>query len=647
MNKFLSSLSKKQNKNLRRIILAMIIFAGIIVLEHIEKYALFLYCLALDGININIIQLAIYLVPYLIVGHDVIRKCFHGIAHGQMFDESFLMTLATIGAFATGEYKEAVAVMLFYQVGEFFQNYAVGQSRNAIQELMSIAPDYANVEQNDGSYDIVEPEEVKIGDVLVVKAGEKIPVDGIVLNGEGYINTSSLTGESMPQFVSKGDKVISGCINGENLIRITASKTFENSTVSQILELVENAANKKSKTESFITRFAKYYTPFVVISGALLAFIPPIFVGNLSMWILRACTFLVISCPCALVISVPLAFFGGIGAASKIGVLIKGSNYLEMMAKLDTIVTDKTGTLTEGKFQVTMIEAAKGYKADDVLKYAAAIENASTHPIAQSIIKANKKNIEIWSVSNLENIAGKGVKGDVGFATILAGNKELLQSNGIVIENNSYITSGTIIYVSKNNKYIGCIQVNDKIKENAKEAIEAIKSSGVNHIVMLTGDSEESAKTVADELSISKYISELLPQDKVKAVEKLLSSMDDNKVLAFIGDGVNDAPVLARADVGIAMGSLGSDAAIEAADIVIMDDNIEKIPALIRIANKTVKISKSNIAFALVVKVACLLLGALGIANMWVAVFADVGVAMICIFNSMRMLVKNKENNNG
>lgn len=626
----MEKLTKKQKLNLARITIAIVLFATVVIVEKI--------------IDDSWLLLILYLIPYAIVGYDVIRKCVLGISHGQMFDESFLMTLATIGAFGCKEFAEAVAVMLFYQVGEFFQNYAVGKSRNAIKELMSIAPDYANRELEDGTVEVIDPDEVNVGDILVVKPGEKIPVDAIVIDGAGYINTSSLTGESMPQYVKTGDDIISGCINCDNLIKIQASKLYDDSTVSQILELVENAANKKSKTEAFITRFAKYYTPIVVIAGAILAFVPPIFFGNFSMWILRACTFLVISCPCALVISVPLAFFGGIGAASKIGVLVKGSNYLEMMSSLDTLVADKTGTLTEGKFAVSMIDAAPGYSTDDVIQCAAAIESGSTHPIARAIVNACKKSVDANRIKNIENIAGKGIRGIVGHNTIIVGNKSLLIELGVDTSMISNDAVGTVVYVAKNNKYIGTIEVSDKLKIGTKKAIDDIIKEQVKHIIMLTGDTEKSASKVAAELGNIEYRAGLLPQNKVFEVEQLLGKISDSKrYLAFVGDGINDAPVLTRADIGIAMGSLGSDAAIEAADIVIMDDNIEKIPMLIRIARKTVSTSKSNIAFALLVKITCLILGALGIANMWVAVFADVGVAMICILNSMRMLIANKE----
>ena len=631
-------------KQLIRILIAAALFAAVVAVEHVEAGERLLYLLALDGIDHHIVMFVLYLIPYIVVGHDVIRKCVLGISHGQMFDESFLMTLATIGAFGCQEFEEAVAVMLFYQVGEFFQNYAVGKSRNAIKELMSIAPEYANRELEDGSIEVIDPDDVEVGDILVVKPGEKIPVDGVVVSGEGLINTSALTGESIPQFVSYGDDIISGCINGENLIKIRACKLYDNSTIAQILEMVENAASKKSKTEAFITRFAKYYTPIVVLSGAALAFIPPIFVGNFGRWVLRACTFLVISCPCALVISVPLTFFGGIGASSRNGILVKGSNYLEMMAHLDTLVSDKTGTLTEGKFRVTKVEAAKGYTEDDVLKYAAAVENSSTHPIGISIVAACVDRYPDSLVTDVENIAGKGIAAVVDGHKVVVGNNVLVSpfltgtsTNNVPVRNG---LEGTLVHVSLDGEYIGSISVADAPKDEAKKAIKDIIREKVEHVVMLTGDAEETARALAAELGITDYRAQLLPQGKVHAVEGLLGELPNKKYLAFVGDGINDAPVLTRADIGIAMGSLGSDAAIEAADIVIMDDKISKIPMLIRIARKTISISKANIAFALTVKIACLILGALGIANMWVAVFADVGVAMICILNSMRMLVK-------
>ena len=589
----------------------------------------------------------LYLVPYFIVGYDVLRKCLLGIKNKQLFDESFLMTVATIGAFGCGEFGEATAVMLFYQIGEFFQSYAVGKSRGAITDLMSIAPDFANRENEDGTVEEIDPDDIEVGDILVIKPGEKIPTDGTVIEGEGLINTSALTGESMPRAVAAGDQIISGCINGDNLLRVRADKAYDDSTVMQILEMVENASAKKSRTENFITRFARYYTPAVVAGAVILAFLPPLisgnFAGEFGKWVLRACTFLVISCPCALVISVPLAFFGGIGAASKEGVLVKGSNYLEMMAHLDTLVSDKTGTLTEGKFRVSSILTAEGAKEADVLRYAAAAESGSTHPIGATIVAACSDPFDPSEISNEENFAGKGISAEVAGSKILVGNRGFMADQGVDLPEKAN-AAGTSCYVARDGNYIGTIIVEDMPKSEAAQAVRDILAEGVRRIVMLTGDSESAARAVAEELGITDYKAGLLPQDKVRIFEDLLresgNGEDPKRKLGFIGDGINDAPVLSRADVGIAMGSLGSDAAIEAADIVIMDDKLTRIPAVIRIARKTIGISKANIAFALFVKFACLVLGAIGIANMWIAVFADVGVAVICILNSMRMIVR-------
>ncbi len=629
-------LTKKQKKDLARIVISLIMFFALMIAEHTG-----LIPHAHSG---NPAVIAAYLVPYFLAGYDVIRKCLLGIAHGQMFDESFLMTLATVGAFGCGELEEAVAVMLFYQVGEFFQGYAVGKSRGAIADLMSIAPDFANREAEDGSIEVIDPDDIEAGDILIIKPGEKIPADSTVIEGEGLVNTSALTGESMPRAVQAGEQVISGCINGDNLLRVRADKSYDDSTVMQILEMVENAASKKSVTENFITRFAKYYTPAVVIGAVILAFIPPLisgnFTGEFGKWVLRACTFLVISCPCALVISVPLAFFGGIGAASKKGVLVKGSNYLEMMAAIDTLVSDKTGTLTEGRFRVSSVTAAGGYTEEEVLKYAAAAEAGSSHPIAAAIADACSDKFPISEIKDEENFAGKGIRAEVNGRSVLVGNRGLLADKGIELPDAD--AGGTCCYVAIDGIFAGVIVVSDMPKAEAKQAVSDILSSGVRKIVMLTGDSESAAKSIAEELGLSEYRSELLPQDKVFIVEELIKEAgngeDPKRKLGFIGDGINDAPVLSRADVGIAMGSLGSDAAIEAADVVIMDDNLMRIPAVIRIARKTIGISKANIAFALFVKFACLVLGAAGIANMWAAVFADVGVAVICILNSMRMI---------
>lgn len=630
-------MSKKLKKQLKQILIGLSIFAVLMVVEHTCGFP--------GVLGTRWGELVLYLIPYLIAGRDVVKKCFLGIKNRQLLDECFLMTLATMGAFVTGENSEAVAVMLFYQVGEWFQSYAVGKSRKSITELMDIAPDFANVERADGSIEEVDPEEVQIGDTLVIRAGEKIPVDGTVLEGQSMVNTSALTGESVPRSAVPGDQIISGCINGEGLLKIRAEKKYEDSTVAQILELVENASSKKSKTENFITRFARYYTPIVVAGAVILALIPPIFAGNWMNWMMRACTFLVISCPCALVISVPLSFFGGIGAASNIGVLVKGSNYLEQMAHLDTVVSDKTGTLTEGVFHVTRVVPAEGVSEEAVLRNAAIVESLSTHPIAKSIQAAYTEVLEPGLARDARNISGQGLIAKVGDSTVCVGNKRLMEENGIDYRE---IQDGesTVVYVAADGKFQGAILISDEIKDSAVKAIREMKQEGVRHVVMLTGDRKGIAEAVAEKLSVDEFRAELLPADKVQAVEELLARMSGDKKdgsngkkkLAFIGDGINDAPVLSRADVGIAMGSMGSDAAIEAADVVIMDDDIGKIPRTIRIARQTVGIAYQNIAFALFIKILFLILGALGIIGMWWAVFADVGVAVICILNSMRML---------
>lgn len=630
-------MSKKLKKQLKQILIGLAIFAVLMAVEHTCGFP--------GVLGTRWGELVLYLIPYLIAGRDVVKKCFLGIKNRQLLDECFLMTLATVGAFVTGENSEAVAVMLFYQVGEWFQSYAVGKSRKSITELMDIAPDFANVERDDGSIEEVDPEEVQIGDTLVIRAGEKIPVDGTVLEGQSMVNTSALTGESVPRSAVPGDQIISGCINGEGLLKIRAEKKYEDSTVAQILELVENASSKKSKTENFITRFARYYTPIVVAGAVILALIPPIFTGNWMNWMMRACTFLVISCPCALVISVPLSFFGGIGAASNIGVLVKGSNYLEQMAHLDTVVSDKTGTLTEGVFHVTRVVPAEGVSEETVLRNAAIVESLSTHPIAKSIQAAYTEVLEPGLARDARNVSGQGLIAKVGDSTVCVGNKRLMEENGIDYRE---IQDGesTVVYVAADGKFQGAILISDEIKDSAVKAIREMKQEGVRHVVMLTGDRKGIAEAVAEKLSVDEFRAELLPAGKVQAVEELLARMSGDKKdgsngkkkLAFIGDGINDAPVLSRADVGIAMGSMGSDAAIEAADVVIMDDDIGKIPRTIRIARQTVGIAYQNIAFALFIKILFLILGALGIIGMWWAVFADVGVAVICILNSMRML---------
>lgn len=630
-------MSKKLKRQLKQILIGLSIFAVLMVVEHTCGFP--------GVLGTRWGELVLYLIPYLIAGRDVVKKCFLGIKNRQLLDECFLMTLATVGAFVTGENSEAVAVMLFYQVGEWFQSYAVGKSRKSITELMDIAPDFANVERADGSIEEVDPEEVQIGDTLVIRAGEKIPVDGTVLEGQSMVNTSALTGESVPRSAVPGDQIISGCINGEGLLKIRAEKKYEDSTVAQILELVENASSKKSKTENFITRFARYYTPIVVAGAVILALIPPIFTDNWMNWMMRACTFLVISCPCALVISVPLSFFGGIGAASNIGVLVKGSNYLEQMAHLDTVVSDKTGTLTEGVFHVTRVVPAEGVSEETVLRNAAIVESLSTHPIAKSIQAAYTEVLEPGLARDARNVSGQGLIAKVGDSTVCVGNKRLMEENGIDYRE---IQDGesTVVYVAADGKFQGAILISDEIKDSAVKAIREMKQEGVRHVVMLTGDRKGIAEAVAEKLSVDEFRAELLPAGKVQAVEELLARMSGDKKdgsngkkkLAFIGDGINDAPVLSRADVGIAMGSMGSDAAIEAADVVIMDDDIGKIPRTIRIARQTVGIAYQNIAFALFIKILFLILGALGIIGMWWAVFADVGVAVICILNSMRML---------
>ena len=630
-------MSKKLKRQLKQILIGLFIFGVLMVVDHTCGFP--------GVLGTRWGELVLYLIPYLIAGRDVVKKCFLGIKNRQLLDECFLMTLATMGAFVTGENSEAVAVMLFYQVGEWFQSYAVGKSRKSITELMDIAPDFANVERADGSIEEVDPEEVQIGDTLVIRAGEKIPVDGTVLEGQSMVNTSALTGESVPRSAVPGDQIISGCINGEGLLKIRAEKKYEDSTVAQILELVENASSKKSKTENFITRFARYYTPIVVAGAVMLALIPPIFTGNWMDWMMRACTFLVISCPCALVISVPLSFFGGIGAASNIGVLVKGSNYLEQMAHLDTVVSDKTGTLTEGVFHVTRVVPAEGVSEEAVLRNAAIVESLSTHPIAKSIQAAYTEVLEPGLARDARNVSGQGLIAEVGDSTVCVGNKRLMEENGIDYRE---IRDGesTVVYVAADGKFQGAILISDEIKDSAVKAIREMKQEGVRHVVMLTGDRKGIAEAVAEKLAVDEFRAELLPADKVRAVEELLERMsggkkdgsNGKKKLAFIGDGINDAPVLSRADVGIAMGSMGSDAAIEAADVVIMDDDIGKIPRTIRIARQTVGIAYQNIAFALFIKILFLILGALGIIGMWWAVFADVGVAVICILNSMRML---------
>ena len=580
-------------------------------------------------------KLLLYLVPYLIVGWEILFKAFRNILHANALDENFLMTVATVAAFAIGEYPEACAVMLFYSIGELFQGYAVGKSRDSIARMMSIAPEYANLETEEG-IEAVDPEEVPIGSVILVRAGEKIPIDGVVLEGESFLDTSSLTGESVPRRVSPGEKVISGCLNGSGILRIRTEKRYEESTVAKILDLVENSASKKAKVESFITRFARWYTPIVVLSALLLAVIPPLFLGDFPAWIHRGCVFLIVSCPCALVISVPLGFFGGIGAASKIGVLIKGGNDLEAASAVKTIVFDKTGTLTKGEFRVQKITAQEGYSEDFLLEAAAHAESLSTHPIAKSILEAYGKATDPLRLREITEIAGRGVRAVFDDRVLLIGSRKLLSENGI--EAAAADDPGTATYLAFDGIYVGCILIADTLKEGAKKALEEIRESGVSRMVLLSGDRKEAAEAAAEALSIDTVYSDLLPADKVSRVEEMLLSQNPGEKLAFVGDGINDAPVLMRADLGFAMGSLGSDAAIEAADIVLMDDELSKIAEVIRIAKKTMRIVRENIVFALAVKFLVIFLGALGMATLWEAVFGDVGVTVLAILNSMRAM---------
>ena len=635
-------MTKKQKKTRNRILVVLGIFFILLVAEKMG---------ALEELP-TIVKFVMFLIPYIIIGYDVIKKAAINISHGQVFDENFLMMIATFGAFAIGEYPEALAVMLFYQIGELFQSYAVGKSRQSITEMMSIAPDIANVVGDNGEVNEVDPSEVNIGDILLVRAGEKIPVDGVVVEGESFIDTAALTGESVPRRAGCGDDVISGCVNGEGILKIKAVKAYEDSTVSRILELVENASDKKSRMENFITRFAKYYTPVVTVGAVLLAIVPPI-LGMLqfSDSIKRACIFLIVSCPCALVISVPLGFFGGIGASSKIGVLIKGSNFLEAASKIKTVVFDKTGTLTKGEFKVTDVVPVdvKDISKDELLEMAASGEAFSNHPIARSVFAAyiessGKSDIDRSRISEADTkeASGRGIETVYMDKKLLLGNSKLMTENGVKSFAEAENASGTIVYVSYDGEYKGHVVISDVIKDGAKEAIARIKNVGVNKTVMLTGDRKDVAEDVAAQIGIDEVIPQLLPADKVARVEKMLSSEDNDSKLAFVGDGINDAPVLMRADVGIAMGSLGSDAAIEAADIVIMDDDITKISSVIKIARKTIGIVKENIVFALSVKVIILILGALGLTTMWLAVFGDVGVAVIAILNSMRALKTSK-----
>lgn len=621
------NMTEKQKKMLLRIILAFILFVGLFICEHTG---------ALEQIAYPAVLFFIYLVPYLVVGYDIVYKAFRNIKNGQVFDENFLMMVATFGAFAIQEYSEAVAVMLFYQVGELFQNYAVGKSRQSIADMMDICPEYANMEQ-DGQLVRVDPDDVEVGSVIVIKPGERVPLDGVVEEGESFIDTAALTGESVPRKAAAGDEVVSGCVNGSGTLRVRVTKEFDDSTVAKILELVENAGSKKAKVENYITRFARYYTPVVTVAAAILAVLPPLVLGGgWADWMQRACIFLVISCPCALVISVPLGFFGGIGAASKIGVLVKGSNYLEAVAEMTTIVFDKTGTLTKGEFKVSQLFPHGEMSSEQLLELAALAEAYSNHPIAGSLKEAYGQPVNMGRVSEAEEIAGHGIRIQVDGKDVLIGNEKLMEQNQIAFTACSQ--GGTAVYVACDGNYAGAAVISDTVKDGALEAIKGMKQVGVRKTVMLTGDRPQAAKQVAQALGIDEVHAGLLPGEKVACVEQLLSSQPEKGRLAFAGDGINDAPVLTRADIGIAMGSLGSDAAIEAADIVLMDDDIRKIAAIVRISRSTMRIVKQNIVFALGIKALVLLLGAFGMANMWEAVFADVGVSVIAILNSMRAL---------
>ncbi len=634
-------MTKKQKNMLTRILVTAVLYVALAAADHMKMVpAVF------EGWK----MLFLYLIPYFVIGWDILYKALRNIKNGQVFDENFLMAVATIGAFGVSEYSEAVAVMLFYQVGELFQSYAVNRSRQSITALMNICPEYANIEE-DGQLKQVDPDDVEVGDIIVIKPGEKIPLDGKVVFGESMVDTSALTGESVPRRVKEGDDLVSGCVNGNGLLRAEVTREFDDSTVAKILELVENASSKKAHVENFITRFARYYTPAVVIGAAILAVIPPLFLGqSWAEWVRRACTFLVISCPCALVISVPMSFFSGIGAASKKGVLVKGSNYLETMSKLHTVVFDKTGTLTKGEFKVAEIHSADedgagngrndgkagSEKQSEILELAALAESYSDHPISRSIRDAWGKELNESRVSDVKEISGHGMKVKIDGKTVLAGNGKLMDKEGISYTECASV--GTVVYVAEDGKFLGSVVIADGIKDGVKDAIRSLKRAGVSKTVMLTGDKRNVAEAVAKEIGLDEVHAELLPGDKVDQLEALMKGLPESKKLAFVGDGINDAPVLSRADVGIAMGSMGSDAAIEAADVVLMDDDPRKIADIVRISRKTVGIVMQNIVFALGVKFVVLAMGAFGVANMWEAVFADVGVSVIAILNAMRAL---------
>ena len=622
-------MTKKQKKALIRIIISVAL-VGLISLLPVKGY----------------LRFGMFMIPYLVIGYDILRKAIKGIMNRQVFDENFLMAVATIGAIALGDYTEGVAVMIFYQIGELFQSYAVGKSRRNISELMDIRPDYANIRTESGELEQVDPDEVEIGSIIVVQPGEKVPIDGIIVEGKSSLNTSALTGESLPRDAAAGDEIISGCINMTGVLEIKTTREFGESTVSKILDMVENASSRKSRSENFISKFAHYYTPIVCYLAAALAILPPLvsilflrIAPNWGEWIFRALTFLVISCPCALVISIPLSFFAGIGGASRSGVLVKGSNYLETLAQTSCVVFDKTGTLTQGVFAVTSVHPA-GMTEAELLEYATLAESYSGHPISKSLQKAYGKSADQNRIGEVEEISGNGVKAVIDGKEVAVGNDKLMKKLGVSYEESNEI--GTIVHVAIDGKYAGNILISDQSKPTSAEAIKSLKKAGVSKTVMLTGDRRKVAEHVAKELGLTEYYAELLPADKVTSVEKLLAEQGSHDKLAFVGDGINDAPVLSRADIGIAMGAMGSDAAIEAADIVLMDDDPMKIVKAIKIARKCIRIVYENIYFAIGIKVICLILGALGIANMWAAIFADVGVMVIAVLNAIRALSVKK-----
>ena len=621
-------MSKKQQKVLKRIVVALLLLIAVSILDALVEMPW-------------ILRLALYLVPYLVIGYDILKKAGKGILKRQVFDENFLMAVATIGAVCLGEFKEGAAVMLFYQIGELFQSIAVGKSRKNIAALMDIRPDYANM-MVDGKLEKVDPDDVEIGSEIIINPGEKVPIDGVITEGNTTLNTSALTGESLPRDVSCGDEIISGCINMTGMIKVKTTKKFGDSTVSKILDLVENSAMKKSRSENFITKFAKYYTPAVCYCALALAILPPVvrlFMGSSPMWgewIIRALTFLVISCPCALVISIPLSFFGGIGCASSNGILVKGSNYLEALSATKYIVFDKTGTLTKGVFEVTASYPENGFDKETLLGMAAYAESSSSHPISLSLKKAYGQELDLSRVSDIEEIAGHGVCARVDGRKVYVGNMRLMQRENLTVTTEH--KEGTVCYVAVDGTYAGCIVISDVVKPTTKDAIAGLKKNGIKKTIMLTGDANETAQRVAAEIGIDEVHSELLPADKVAQVEHILNAKGEKENLAFVGDGINDAPVLSRADIGIAMGAMGSDAAIEAADVVLMDDDPAKIALAMKISVRTLKIVRENIVFALAVKAVCLILGALGIANMWVAIFADVGVMVLAVLNATRAL---------